>query len=287
MPGHGSRVAIADDGSIDLICLSGEKLGAVALGRQMRIGNLTVLFAWILWPTVLSAQDSAEIEAAVNIMVRLCLGGGHTEAVSGGATGGVDLSLRSLDAKGKVQGEFKVTKSSAEGLVDGINNAMTQIAANQADKVRTCLQPVRDRILDVMLPSNKRSAPSKQRAPPPASVAGRWQSDVFIDPNLSGEPQRQFYFTFKQMGDRLFGDVVDVYPPEKPTGRPYGLSGKVDGSNISFEFKTEWSLSGVHKELFYGKVLGEEIHFTYAPENLRSTEFVAKRTTSAASDSGQ
>jgi len=96
--------------------LSGKKLVPSRWGRQMRIGKLAFLFACMLWPSVLSAQSSAEIEAAVDMMVRLCLGGGHTEAVSGGATGGVDLSLRSLDAKGKVQGEFKVTNQVRKGL---------------------------------------------------------------------------------------------------------------------------------------------------------------------------
>ena len=289
----GSRVAIAGLGSIDLRCFRARSSCRRVWGRQMRIGKLAFLFACMLWPSVLSAQNSAEIEAAVNMMVRLCLGGGHTEAVSGGATGGVDLSLRSLDAKGKVQGEFKVTKSSAEGLVDGINNAMTQTAANQADKVRACLKPVRDRVLDVMLPSNKHSAPSGQRVPTPTlNIAGKWQSDFFNDPNISEHPRRRFYFTFKQVGNRLFGEVLDEsYFWDPPTKTTYGLSGKVEGSNISFEFKTQWSVSGTHRELFYGEASGDKIKFTYAPESasesLLSAEFVARRTTSAASDSRQ
>jgi len=103
-------------------------------------------------------------------MVRLCVGGGHTEATSGGGSGGADLSLRSLDVTGNIKGEFKISKSSAEGLVIGLDNALGQVAADQADKVRTCLQPVRERLLDVMLPQ-KSDGQRGQTVTAPGGVA--------------------------------------------------------------------------------------------------------------------
>jgi hypothetical protein len=72
--------------------------------------------------------------------------------------------------KGELKAEFKVNKSSAEGLVNGIDNALSQVAADQADKVRACLQPVRERLLDVMLPS-KRQGFEGQTVTAPAGVA--------------------------------------------------------------------------------------------------------------------
>jgi hypothetical protein len=98
------------------------------------------------------------------MMVRLCVGGGRTELTSGATTGGAELSLRSLDVKGNLKGEFNVKRSSAESLVDGINTALSQVAADQADKVRACLQPVRDWLLDVMLPDSIHGS-SGQTAP--------------------------------------------------------------------------------------------------------------------------
>jgi hypothetical protein len=99
--------------------------------------------------------DVQNIENTVNMMVRLCVGGGRVEAMTGGGTGGADISLRSLDVKGHVTGEVTVSKSSAEGLVNGIDNAVSQVAAAEADKVRVCLQPVRERLLDILLPAPK------------------------------------------------------------------------------------------------------------------------------------
>ena len=148
----------------------------------MRVFVVAFFVASASWPILAAAQDSAEVNVVADTMVRLCVGGGHTEAVTGGGTGGADLSLRSLDVKGNIQGEFKVTKSTAEGLVNGIDNALSQVAADQADKVRACLQPVRERLLDVMLPPAKQGA----TVTAPGGVAvGR---DVHNSPITIGNP---------------------------------------------------------------------------------------------------
>src|ERR1700758_3711850 len=100
---------------------------------------LLAIFVW--WPVLSAGQTTAEISTIADTMVRLCVGGGRTEATSGTGSGGADLSLRSLDVKGNLKGEFKISKSNAEGLVNGLDNALSQVAADEADKVRTCLQP--------------------------------------------------------------------------------------------------------------------------------------------------
>jgi hypothetical protein len=106
-------------------------------------------------------------------MVRLCVGGGRTEATSGTGAGGADLSLRSLDVKGNLKGEFKINKSSAEGLVNGLDDALSQVAADQADKVRACLQPVRERLLNVMLPPKRQGSTGPTVTAPGGVAVGR------------------------------------------------------------------------------------------------------------------
>ena len=146
-----------------------------------------VLLAVCAWPVLGAAQDAAETDKIADMMVRLCIGGGRSEAVSGGGSGGADLSLRSLDVKGNLKGEFKISKSSAEGLVNGIDNALSQVAADQADKVRTCLQPVRERLLDVMLPPKKQGAAGQSVTAPGGVAVGR---DIKHSPITIGNPPR-------------------------------------------------------------------------------------------------
>jgi hypothetical protein len=127
---------------------------------------LLSIFAW--WPMFGTAQGTPEIDRIADTMVRLCVGGGRTEATSGTVTGGTDLSLRSFDVKGNAKGEFQIDKSTAEGLVNGLDNALSQVAADQADKVRTCLQPVRERLLDVWLPVKPVIPPPQPQPKPPS-----------------------------------------------------------------------------------------------------------------------
>ena len=171
----------------------------------MRLGSLAVSISCALCASASSAQDAAEIERIASTMVRLCVAGGHTQAVTGGATGGADLSLRSLDVKGNLQGEFKINKSTAEGLVGGIENAMSQIAADQADKVRACLQPVRERLLDVMLPRKPPGAEPPGDRPGHAafSIAGHWRdSSGTVVFQLSQEGEK---FNFSSLGRSCTG----------------------------------------------------------------------------------
>jgi hypothetical protein len=81
----------------------------------MRFASLVVFLVCAWWSTLGAAQDDAEVEKIGDTMVRLCLGGGRSEAVSGGGSGGANLSLRSLDVKGNVKGEFKINQIESRG----------------------------------------------------------------------------------------------------------------------------------------------------------------------------
>jgi hypothetical protein len=157
----------------------------------MRRAILVPFLACLCWPILGATQDTADTERIADTMVRLCVGGGRTEATSGTGAGGADLSLRSLDVKGNLKGEFKINKSSAEGLVNGLDNALSQVAADQADKVRACLQPVRERLLDVMLPPKKQGS-TGQTVTAPGGVA---------------------------VGGDVTGSPITINPPAQPPGR--------------------------------------------------------------------
>ncbi len=181
----------------------------------MRLAKTVLFLASILWPAAGVAQDSAEIGRVADTMVRLCLAGGHTESRSGGGSGGADLSLRSLDIKGELKGEFKINKSSAEGLVNGIDNALSQVAADQADKVRACLQPVRERLLDVMLPP---------RPPPAPTIGGTWH-DTNDPNNVTRITQSGDRFDFTRTGTLPYGVQYES-----------SGSGRINGDNYTSEY---------------------------------------------------
>jgi hypothetical protein len=129
-----------------------------------------------------TGDDATEIHKIADTMVRLCLGGGRSEALDAG--GGTDLSLRSLDARGTLKGEFKINTSSAESLVNGLDSVLSQVAADQADKVRACLQPVQERLLNLMLPRKKQGTTSQSVTAPGGVAVGRdvKNSQITINP---------------------------------------------------------------------------------------------------------
>lgn len=124
----------------------------LAKGKAMRLIKGASCFLILTFSHTSNAQTLGEINQYADLMVRLCIAGGRSESTSGGGSGDADLSIRSLDMKGKVEGNFRITKSNAEGLVNGIDSALNRVAADEADKVRDCLKPVRERVLEIILP---------------------------------------------------------------------------------------------------------------------------------------
>jgi hypothetical protein len=107
------------------------------------------------------AISTDDVQKIADTMVRLCVGGGSLQTISGGASGGANVSIRSLDVTGNLSGQFNISRSAAEGLTAGIDNALTQVAASEADKVRDCLAPVRVALLQAMLPPQQPSRPPR------------------------------------------------------------------------------------------------------------------------------
>lgn len=152
-------------GKVRKTCVNGRR------ERTMRFPGALLVIVCTGWPLLAIAQSSVDADKIADTMVRLCVGGGHTEMTSGTGAGGADVSLRSLDVKGNLKGEYAIKKSSAEGLVEGLNNALSQVSADEADKIRACLQPVRDRLLDLMTHDSSGEAAPHQTTYGPHSPA--------------------------------------------------------------------------------------------------------------------
>jgi hypothetical protein len=94
-------------------------------------------------------SDPGKVQAAVKILYALCVGGGTrtTWRIDNGA----NITLESS------RGNFFLESREAVGLVDGITNSMSSVAADQANRVRACMQPYVEAIVSAILPpSNER-----------------------------------------------------------------------------------------------------------------------------------
>lgn len=98
------------------------------------------------------AQADEEITIAdwIDIFIDTCVGSGSKFIASGEGKAGVDISLKKFRLDGTLAGAVNIKKSEYRLLTDGISNAMTKVAADQADKVRDCLAPVRQNLLRIM-----------------------------------------------------------------------------------------------------------------------------------------
>ena len=140
-----------------------------------------------------------------------------------------------------------------------------------------------------------------------ADAGGTHQQTALNDSAITGEwygimrdadyapAGNQFFFKLKAHGGKLFGSVTRVYDLhlDETHGYRNGISdGKVEGNKISFWYvggskaqDAEGHLTEL-KDLFYGVVSGDAIHFTFQVEGGTPIEFTAKRIAGATSGAG-
>ena len=107
---------------------------------------------------IASARADSSIKDTVQALISLCIGGGSTETLEAEGKGDVALTLKKLLAgeiggSGGVAGKY--SKSEWQGLIGGLNSQMTQMQADQADKVRECLKPYMPGIVEAVLKASK------------------------------------------------------------------------------------------------------------------------------------
>jgi len=91
----------------------------------MRFVGFAVLIACTWWPALGAAQNAADIDKIADMMVRLCVGGGHTEATSAIGTGGpICRCVRSMS-----KGTFRGSSRSANRVQRVWPTASTMLSA--------------------------------------------------------------------------------------------------------------------------------------------------------------
>lgn len=119
----------------------------------MRIGTIiTAIASTVLPATAQAQQPQVDLQQVASMYVTLCIAGGRQFQSKGTVGADAKLSLRKFDVMGNVNGVYEFNTQEAAGLAQGINNALTQLAADQADKARKCLEPLREALLSYIFP---------------------------------------------------------------------------------------------------------------------------------------
>ncbi|WP_233886347.1 hypothetical protein [Paraburkholderia flagellata] len=108
------------------------------------------IFVILLLASMNVRADDLTLQQWLDLYVKSCVGGGSSSIVSGSVGADAELSLKKFAADGSLTGEVKLTRANYSLLSEGISNKMTETAANEADKVRECLAPLRQTLMEVM-----------------------------------------------------------------------------------------------------------------------------------------
>ncbi|MBI4989377.1 MAG: hypothetical protein HZC23_11205 [Rhodocyclales bacterium] len=115
----------------------------------MRPSSFCILVAILISP-ISYAQEKLSLNQWLDLFVDSCVGAGSSSITSGTVDANGQIALKKLTASGSLAGQLVITKSNYKLLSDGISNKMSAVAAEQADKVRVCLDPVKKILLQAM-----------------------------------------------------------------------------------------------------------------------------------------
>ncbi|MBV9537817.1 MAG: hypothetical protein JOY70_02665, partial [Acidisphaera sp.] len=124
-----------------------------------------VLLCGTAGAAVASSTGDERVDKAIAVIVTLCVGGGSDATVTANAANQLQI--------GTGAGGVTLDRHEAQGLVGGLNEKMTAVEADQANRVRDCMQPYRERIVAMLLhPEIKAEAPPEPPPPtPPRSIS--------------------------------------------------------------------------------------------------------------------
>jgi uncharacterized protein len=110
-----------------------------------------------------ASSGDEKVNSAVTLVLTLCVGGGSTVTIHSNDQNQLQIKTGSDGVT--------LERHEAQGLVDGLTNSMSAVQADQANRVRACVQPWIGKIMDSLLhPENAVSEPRAQAYVLPASA---------------------------------------------------------------------------------------------------------------------
>jgi len=164
--------------------------------------NFLLAILALSFPISVQAEKMT-IQEWIDSYIKLCVGSGSKTIVEGKVDANAGISLRRLGPNATVSGQLHVAKTEFSLLEAGISNAMSGVAADQADKVRECVAPIRAIILEAM---KKDLGVNSATYNPRPELIGRQETKVLI-------------FVAKTAGFKgRKGQIVDFEDIKKATG---------------------------------------------------------------------
>jgi hypothetical protein len=98
------------------------------------------------------APQAMTLQEKINAVLQACLASGQQQKIDGkvGVDGSITLTGPALHGVG----DIALTREEWSGLIGGISKDMSQIQAEQADKVRDCMAPAREVLMKKILESD-------------------------------------------------------------------------------------------------------------------------------------
>jgi rhodanese-related sulfurtransferase len=125
------------------------------------LAAVIVLISMASRTTTAAAADD-KVDRVMTSILTLCVGGGSSATIHSNEQNQFRIETGS--------GGVTLERHEAQGLVDGLNSKITAVEADQANRVRDCIQPYRSTIMGILLhPATAVPEPPAQLHIPPAT----------------------------------------------------------------------------------------------------------------------
>jgi hypothetical protein len=118
--------------------------------RVWQMVRATLVATTVLMPPEIAGALSLQEKS--DAILEACLAAGRQQKIEGKI--GIDGSITLTGPALKGKGDIALSREEWSGLIGGISKEMTQLQAEQADKVRECMAPAREVLMKKILESD-------------------------------------------------------------------------------------------------------------------------------------
>jgi hypothetical protein len=153
----------------------------------------TVVFSVVLSSIGNCMAAASNSELAAKLLIRLCLAGGL-----------VTVETLVKEKAFSIEGEnskLVIESKEISGFSNGLNSELSNLSADQANRARKCIEPYRDRIMDVLLGPEDILADQEVKR---VSKNIEWRRITSENPNREYDTAAYYVYVYKNYSNRRF-----------------------------------------------------------------------------------